>query len=66
MANQAVINATSDQKALRNVERYKRLVNDVIPRRQAKGLPVDTHREEAERRLADINALKKALAEVDV
>jgi len=64
MANQAVINPTSEQKALRNVERYKKLVNIIIPKRLAKGLPVESYQAEADRRKAEIDALKSALDNV--
>jgi len=65
MANQATINPTTEQKALRNIERYKKLVTLIIPKRVAKGLPVESYQAEADRRKGEIEALKAALAEVD-
>ena len=66
MANQAIINATPEQKAVRNVGRIKTLraaIEKATDRKQAKR--VKSLQKELDRRMSEVKAMKEALAEVD-
>jgi hypothetical protein len=62
--NKASINAGPEAKALRNIGRIKTL-RLAINKRTAKGLDVESYREELDRRLKEARSLKAALAELD-
>lgn len=63
MANQAIINPTSDQKAIRNVERIKTLRDAIARAKTAER--VASLQAELDRRMAEVASLKAALAEID-
>ncbi|PCI54140.1 MAG: hypothetical protein COB36_10640 [Alphaproteobacteria bacterium] len=58
------INASPEVKALRNVGRIKTLRLN-IAKRKSRGMDVASREEELSRRLAEVQALKDALAELD-
>ena len=63
MANQAIINPTSDQKAIRNVERIKTL-REAIKRSKTPERTASLQ-SELDRRMGEVATLKAALAEID-
>ena len=62
--NQAAINAGPEVKVLRNVGRIKTL-RLAIAKRKGKGMDVESYEAELSRRLAEVQTLKEALAELD-
>lgn len=55
--SKAAINATAEQKALRNIGRIKTL-RAAIEKRETKGLPTESYEEELNRRLGELGSLK--------